>query len=179
MNFYELLGERAKSFGDKIFLQIDEQIFTYKNFLQADSTSEFFNQAKNFLTSNRENIFEVRTGGSTGKPKALSRTFESWAEFFPTQNKIFRLDEHSKVFMHGDLNFTGNLNTFLAVLHAGGTIVTSEKFAPKTWLELIKNSTARRFSYITARASLVSSRTKKLPPIMLPTFKISASRSTE
>ena len=141
MNFYDLLKARAETFGDKIFLQIDDKKFSYRNLLQADFGSKFFCQAKNFLTSNRENIFKVRTGGSTGNPKILSRTFESWADFFPIQNKIFRVDEHSKVFMHGDLNFTGNLNTFLAVLHAGGTIVTSDKFAPKIWLELIKNST--------------------------------------
>ena len=43
--------------------------------------------------------------------------------------------------MHGSLDFTGNLNTLLAVLSAGGEIITSKKFSPRKWLELIKNAT--------------------------------------
>lgn len=43
--------------------------------------------------------------------------------------------------MHGSLSFTGNLNAFLATLDAGGSVVTSEKFAPKTWLELLRDAT--------------------------------------
>ena len=141
MNFYELFQERAETLGDKIFLQIDDQKFSYRNFLGAESNSKFFCQAKNFLASNRENIFKVETSGSTGNPKILSRTFESWANFFPTQNKIFHVDIDSKVFMHGSLNFTGNLNTFLAILHAGGSIITSDKFNLRVWSNLIAQAT--------------------------------------
>ena len=148
MNFYDLLKARAEVFGDKIFLQVDEKIFTYKNFLKAvdenSSRRKFFTEIVKLLYAqkfNRSNIFEVKTSGSTSAPKILRRTFESWTDFFPTQNKIFKVDEGSKVFMHGDLNFTGNLNTLLAVMFAGGSIVTSEKFSPKTWLELLKNAT--------------------------------------
>lgn len=144
MNFYDLFKAQAEIFGEKTFLQVDDRIFSYKNFLQTYSSSKFFNQAQNFLLEQKfkhSNVFEVKTSGSTANPKILRRTFDSWTDFFPIQNKIFCIDENSKVFMHGDLNFTGNLNTFLAILFAGGSIITTDKFSPKTWLELIKTST--------------------------------------
>ena len=105
---------------------------------------KFFSQAVNFFAAQKNNpsdVFSVATSGSTSAPKILQRTFDSWNDFFPTQNQIFSVDATSRLFMHGDLNFTGNLNTFLAVLSAGGSIVTTDKFAPKTWLELIKTAT--------------------------------------
>ena len=148
MNFYDLLRGRAETQGDKIFLQVDEKFFTRRDFLNAVDTQagsgKFFTQAVNFFAAqkfNRSNAFEVKTSGSTDAPKILRRTFDSWLGFFPIQNKIFRVDASSKVFMHGSLDFTGNLNTLLAVLHAGGSVVTTDKFAPKTWLELVKDAT--------------------------------------
>ena len=137
MNFYDLLKKQADILGDKIFLQTDDQIFSYKNFLKAVDYSDL-GSAQKF---NRSNVFEVATSGSTSNPKKLSRTYERWADFFPTQNKIFRIDENSKLFMHGNLNFTGNLNAFLSILFAGGTVITSDKFSPNIWLNHIKNST--------------------------------------
>ena len=144
MNFYDLLKTQAETLGDKTFLQVDNQIFSYKDFLNADSDSKFFRQAKNFFLAqknSRSNLFEVKTGGSTAKPKTLTRSFESWNDFFPIQNKIFRVNNSSKLFMHGDLNFTGNLNAFLSVLNAGGTVITTDKFSPKSWSRLIELAT--------------------------------------
>lgn len=148
MNFYDLLKARTENFADKIFLRIDERNFSYGEFLRAvDDNSrggKFFSQAVIFFAAqkvNSSNVFQVATGGSTSAPKIFSRTFASWIDFFPTQNKIFRVDEGSKVFMHGDLNFTGNLNTLLAVMHAGATIITTDKFSPRRWLELLKDAT--------------------------------------
>ena len=178
-NFYELLKAQAESYGDKIFLQVDEKVLTCAEFLKAvneikiDCDSEiffitaesFYHQAVNFFAAQKfrkipvilhanltaEDInfnradsdatFGALTSGTTGKPKILYRTFESWAGFFDVQNKIFRVDSSSKVFIHGSLSFTGNLNTLLATLDAGGTIITSEKFARYKWLELIKTAT--------------------------------------
>lgn len=148
MNFYDLLKARVETFGDKIFLQVDAKIFTYADFFCAvdnqASHGKIFTQAVNFFAAqkkNPSNVFEVKTTGSTGAPKIFRRTFESWADFFPTQNKIFRVDETSRLFMHGSLDFTGNLNALLSILHAGGSVVTTDKFAPKTWLELIERAT--------------------------------------
>ncbi len=178
-NFYELLAARAESYGDKIFLQVDEKVLTCAEFLKAvneikiDCNNEiffitaesFYHQAVNFFAAQKfgkvpvilhanltaedinfnradsDAIFGALTSGTTGKPKILYRTFESWAGFFDVQNKIFSVDSSSKVFIHGSLSFTGNLNTLLATLYAGGTIITSEKFARYKWLELIKTAT--------------------------------------
>ncbi|MBR2518589.1 MAG: AMP-binding protein [Selenomonadaceae bacterium] len=149
MNFYDLLKIRTGTLGDKIFLRIDERTITFREFLNAvdnsDAGGKFFSQAVNFFVeqkNNPTNIFDVATSGSTSAPKTFRRTFESWANFFPTQNKIFRVDSATKLFMHGSLTFTGNLNTFLATLDAGGSIVTSEIFSPRRWLELLNDTTA-------------------------------------
>ena len=144
MNFYDLLKAQAEILGDKTFLQVDAQKFSYKNFLNVNSNSKFFLKAKNFFAAqknNRSNLFEVKTSGSTSSPKILTRSFESWNNFFPVQNKIFRVDSSSKVFMHGDLNFTGNLNAFLSVLSAGGSVITTDKFSPRSWNQLIDFAT--------------------------------------
>ena len=144
MNFYRLLVNQAQIFNDKTFLQVDEQKFSYADFLNAKSDSIFFNQARNFFREqqfNAENVFKVQSGGSTSAPKTFYRTFDSWTDFFHVQNKIFHVDASAQVFMHGNLDFTGNLNTFLATLHAGGSIITTDKFSPRKWLELIQNAT--------------------------------------
>ena len=154
MNFYDLLKSQAKIFRSKTFLQVDNQKISYEDFLNTVSSSKFHSQAKNFIISNRESVFEVKTSGSTSNPKILRRTFESWNDFFPIQNKIFRVDENSTVFMHGDLNFTGNLNTFAAILSAGGSIVTTDKFSQKKWLELIK--TATNIYLVPAKLNLIA-----------------------
>lgn len=148
MNFYDLLRARTEIFGEKTFLNVDNREFSYKNFLQAVDNGfdggKFFSQAKNFFATqknNRSNVFEVTTSGSSGTPKKFFRTFESWTDFFPTQNKIFRINADSKLFMHGSLSFTGNLNAFLAAMDVGATIITSEKFSPRKWHELLSIST--------------------------------------
>lgn len=81
----------------------------------------------------------VMTSGSTGRSKLLWRSYRSWADFFPQQNKIFGIDNSTVIFCQGSLAFTGNLNIYLSVLAAGGTIVATEKFRPRHWLEMIKS----------------------------------------
>ena len=148
MNFYDLLKARAAALGDKIFLHVDGQSLSYAEFLKVvdGATGEvgFSQHAAKFLRKqkfNRSNAFEVKTSGSTSAPKTLTRTFDSWTDFFPIQNKIFQIDASAQVFMHGSLDFTGNLNTFLAVMHAGGSVVTTDKFSPRRWLKLIERAT--------------------------------------
>lgn len=82
----------------------------------------------------------VMTSGSTGQSKLLWRNFSSWADFFPIQNNIFNINHNTIIFCQGSLAFTGNLNMYMSVLSVGGTIVATEKFAPKTWINLINNN---------------------------------------
>lgn len=80
----------------------------------------------------------VMTSGSTGKSKLLWRSHDSWANFFPEQNRIFGLDENTVIFCQGSLAFTGNLNIYMSVLSLGATLVVTEKFRPKHWIKLIE-----------------------------------------
>ena len=85
----------------------------------------------------KNDILGVLSSGSTGAPKVMYRTYNSWAGFFPAQNKIFMVASDTIMFLHGSLSFTGNLNSLLSVLFVGGTVVTSEKFSYHHWLNLI------------------------------------------
>ncbi len=79
----------------------------------------------------------VMTSGSTGKPKVLWRNYESWADYFQTQNQIFGIHGDSRLLAQGSLAFTGNLNMYLAVFFAGAAIVAQNEFQPKEWEKLI------------------------------------------
>lgn len=41
----------------------------------------------------------VMTSGSTGKSKLLWRSYHSWADFFPEQNRVFGVDEQTVIFV--------------------------------------------------------------------------------
>lgn len=80
-----------------------------------------------------EDILGVLSSGSTGTPKVMYRTYKSWAGFFPVQNPIFGIDGDTRLFLHGSLSFTGNMNAALSVWFAGGTVCTSEQFRCRHW----------------------------------------------
>ena len=79
----------------------------------------------------------VMTSGSTGKSKLLWRSYHSWADFFPEQNRVFGIDDETVIFCQGSLAFTGNLNIYMGVLAAGGTLIVTQRFRPRHWLELM------------------------------------------
>lgn len=80
----------------------------------------------------------VMTSGSTGKSKLLWRSYRSWADFFPEQNRVFGVDENTIIFCQGSLAFTGNMNIYMSILYAGATLIVTEKFRPKQWLKLME-----------------------------------------
>ncbi len=82
--------------------------------------------------------FGVLTSGTTGRPKPLWRKEESWREFFDIQNTIFHINEDTKIFLQGSFSFTGVSNMVIAVLWAGGTIVTTSSMRPTRWIELLE-----------------------------------------
>ena len=71
-------------------------------------------------------IMGVLSSGSTDLPKLLFRTYESWADFFPEQCRIFGLKRDSVAFTEGSMSFTGNLSVFASVLYAGASLVMGE-----------------------------------------------------
>lgn len=85
-----------------------------------------------------ENVcMAVTTSGTTGIPKILYRTYESWADFFPVQNNIFGIHGDSRLFAQGSLAFTGNLNLYMAQFFAGATVIAENTFQPKKWKQVI------------------------------------------
>ena len=78
-------------------------------------------------------VMAVMTSGTTGIPKILFRSFESWADFFAIQNAVFGVDADSRLFVQGSLAFTGNLNLYMGQLAAGGTLIAEDVFLPGKW----------------------------------------------
>lgn len=97
----------------------------------------------------------VMTSGSTGKSKLLWRDYHSWADFFPEQNHIFGVDEATIIFCQGSLAFTGNLNIYMGVLAAGGTLIVTEKFRPRHWLQLIEQYAVNTIYLIPSKLMLL------------------------
>ena len=79
----------------------------------------------------------VLSSGSTDVPKVMYRTYESWADFFPEQNRCFGIDGSSVAFTEGSFSFTGNLNIWASVLYEGCTLTVSEAINCRRWLEMI------------------------------------------
>lgn len=79
----------------------------------------------------------VMTSGSTGQSKLLWRSYHSWADFFPEQNRVFSVDDKTVIFCQGSLAFTGNLNIYMGVLGTGGTLIVTQRFRPRHWLKLM------------------------------------------
>ncbi len=75
----------------------------------------------------------VLSSGSTGLPKVMYRTYESWAGFFPEQNKRFRTTNDTVAFVEGSMSFTGNLSVFAGVLFAGGSLVVADSLYSRSW----------------------------------------------
>lgn len=104
---------------------------------------------KLFNLSNCTNA--VLTSGSTGLPKVLLRTYESWAGFFENQNEVFSVNNNTILFFHGPLSFTGNLNSILSVIYEGGTLVTYEGFNPLMWQRLIRKCNVNTMYMVPAK----------------------------
>ena len=82
--------------------------------------------------------FGVLTSGTTGRPKPLWRSENSWREFFDTQNNIFHINKDTKIFLHGSFSFTGVSNMVIGVLWSGGTVITTSSLRPNRWIQLIE-----------------------------------------
>lgn len=113
-----------------------------------------FQPAQGESTERPEDVMGALTSGSTGIPKILYRTYESWGDFFEIQNRTFGVTKTTKIFIHGSLSFTGNLNMLLAVLYAGGSIITCSPIRIGCWNELIKSSEASHIYLVPAKLQL-------------------------
>ncbi|MCC2876903.1 AMP-binding protein [Lachnoclostridium pacaense] len=98
----------------------------------------------------------VLTSGTTGNPRLLFRTFESWHGFFPVQNSIFGVDRNTRMFVHGSLAFTGNLNMYLALLSEGAALITCSAVHPPAWNGSISLNQANAIYLIPSKLRLLS-----------------------
>lgn len=104
----------------------------------------------------RHGVFGVLTSGSTGLPKILYRRDESWTDFFPLQDRIFKVDGSSRLFFHGSLAFTGNLNMVMDFLSEGASLHGSSRLTPKTWIERIQKEKITHIYMIPSKLSPLS-----------------------
>ena len=140
------LREESKLNKPAIFIHADSIAQQLINFLAFSGTptrpiiATELSKKQQFVVKNiPENAcMGVMTSGSTGKSKLLWRNYHSWADFFPEQNHVFGVDKNTVIFCQGSLAFTGNLNIYMGVLAAGATLIVTEKFRPKHWLELME-----------------------------------------
>ncbi len=98
----------------------------------------------------------VMTSGTTGAPKVLFRSFDSWAGFFDEQNRVFKITENSCMFAQGSLAFTGNLNLYMGVLYAGACIAAADKFRPRLWQDMIARNNCDVVYLIPAKLRLLA-----------------------
>lgn len=100
--------------------------------------------------------FGVLTSGSSGFPKILYRRDESWTDFFPLQDEIFKVDRQSRLFFHGSLAFTGNLNMVMDFLSEGASLHGSSRLLPKTWMDRIQKEGITHVYMIPSKLSPLS-----------------------
>lgn len=99
--------------------------------------------------------FAVLTSGSSGLPKVFFRSDDSWADFFPVQNRIFHIDGASKLYLQGSMAFTGNLNMALAFLWEGATLVGTQKVRPKQWMADIEKEQVTHIYMIPSKLAVL------------------------
>ena len=88
----------------------------------------------------KEADFAVASSGTTGKPKLYFRTKRSWTNFFPEQNELFSINSSSRIFIHGSLAFTGNLNIAYEAVENGAFLHCESSFRAQVWAEeILKN----------------------------------------
>lgn len=158
--FLDIRNSYASTYGSGICRKIVEDIKTGRKVYMIKSRS-FLEQLILFLACNKTGVIPmivqndidelpeinevpdgvcmaVMTSGTTGIPKILYRTYESWCDFFPVQNKIFHISDDSRLFVQGSLAFTGNLNLVMAQLYASAVTIVENRFEPKRWEKVIK-----------------------------------------
>ena len=65
------------------------------------------------------------------------------------------MDEDTIIFCQGSLAFTGNLNIYMGVLAAGGTLIVTEKFRPRHWLQLMEQYAVNTIYLIPSKLMLL------------------------
>lgn len=104
------------------------------------------------------NYFGVLSSGTMGVPKLILRNEESWIKSFNYQSELFNLRRESKVFIHGSLSFTANLNYVFHILSLGGSVSTTTSIMPGEWIKKIKDNNVNGIFLVPSRYKLLLKR---------------------
>lgn len=77
------------------------------------------------------------TSGTSGEPKVIWRSQDSWISAFSAQSKVFGIAKTDVLYIAGGLSYTSNLNAVLHMLAQGGRVVLAKNKFPRTWLKEI------------------------------------------
>lgn len=127
------------------------------------------------ITVPKEACMAVMTSGTTGTPKVLFRTCESWASFFSVQDEVFHINENTVLFTSGTLSFTGNLNLYMDLFALGASVVAVREFQPKAWVQAIKEHEANYIYLIPAKMRALVKAVKD--PITCVEYLVAGSQS--
>lgn len=84
--------------------------------------------------------FAVCSSGTTGTPKIYFRNLQSWQGFLPEQDKTFGITPSSRMFIHGSLAFTGNLNMAFEAMLLPCFLYISSTLRAETWAQEISEN---------------------------------------
>lgn len=162
----EVLNEIMELNKISMLVSDDNQDIEKSKLIQLDTLKNKLNiyirrDIKNNMLLNSEICMGVFTSGSTGIPKVLYRTYKSWAGFFSTQNKIFKINGESKLFINGEVSFTGNLNVIMSILYEGSTIVINRTLNPNKWIDSIEKYNVSNIYIIPTKLKLLCKKLNK------------------
>jgi long-chain acyl-CoA synthetase len=89
----------------------------------------------------RSEIFYIGySSGTTGKPKGICRTHQSWVDSFYAMSIEFGMDSASKLLIPGPLCYSASLIAALHGLFIGGTVELQHQFNPNFVIARLQNS---------------------------------------
>jgi len=125
---------------------------------------------KHYTTDQNPIFLAALTSGSTGKAKALLRTWNSWQSAFPIQSQLFDMTEDCRVLLHGSLMFTANMNFALHTLWTGGCLhLTNTQSVKSLAKTLIRERISHSFLVPSKLAILARTKHRPVQPIILVT----------
>lgn len=127
-----------------------------RGILDSEGVFVYETNIKNNNLINSKVCMGVLTSGSTNIPKVLYRTYKSWADFFQIQNKVFKINSDSKVFINGSFSFTGNLNVVMSVLYEGGGIISVDSFNCRKWIRKIDKEKVTNIYLVPTKLKMLS-----------------------
>lgn len=108
------------------------------------------------------NGFGVLSSGTTGLPKIIFRSEESWINAFDYQSEIFNLNKNSIGFIHGSLNFSANLNYLIHFIYLGATIITTGKKLINNWVNIIEKEKVNSIFLVPSKYKMILRRNNRI-----------------